>query len=1351
VGKSSGSAKQQVTEFRMSIHFGVCLSADAVTRIKIDGKVAWEGRSTTQEVISINQPNLFGGAQESGGFVGQVYHLPGGPDQLLPPELSAKLGEPDPANCVAFRRRTTLWFTGMPSYNFAPEGEYDPEVNYSTIGGALWKMNSPVIAQTVDVTVECAPKTDAGTPGTPQLDPSIAMIGPDANPAHMIYECLVDPDFGMGEDPLLIDAASFNAAAQQLFDEEFGLSIMWTRQTTVQAFIEEIGDHIQAFTFKSPRTGLWSIRLMRADYEINELRVINPQNAKLSDFQRKAWGEIANELSVTYTDPATEEDASVTAQDLGSVISQGVVAESRNYYGVRNPTLALRLAQRDARTSAAPLVALSAQVDRTIWDVEPGEVFILEWPEESIDGVVVRAMGIDYGKPKDSKIKLSLTEDIFSLDMPPKSDVPGTGWTPPGIEPEPLAASEVISIPAYFAMSADLQKVALDLVYPETLAIILGYQDNNDTSGFQLASLDDGEYASHGNKNLTEREILQTSMPFAAEGRIPAAMIQRPARGPQVGGFVFMGQGSDENMEIAKVVAFDDDTEEWVLSRGVLDTVPRNWPPGTPLWFVNKGLQIVDDQEIRSGGETVEYKLRSRTSKGLLPLDDTPEVTETLTARPHMPLRPANVQINGVSFGDVNMAAASDIAITWSTRNRLLEDGQVLTWTDASVPPEYYQGTTVSFFDGATEVYKQWGLWTESGLTLPKSYFAKYANLTVEVASAREDIGIESLQAYRVVLTGLPNNPAAPPPPNPPEPGQPPAAGAAPAEGAWTVTGSVFEAVSGSKIPAILVAGQRDRLDAEGLVVRYKKHGGNDWFYLPVLALDNGPKQTSTTSVASGTVYDVEVAYVTLNVLGKWRSLGQVTTGILAADQVGTLTQQMIEQAIQDMEDLIDQNYENITIILDAVDEALKTLDDARRELGIEQGLMAETLIERSLSQDNLTKYMESLTWLPGGKTVQTVLVNNVVVTDDLVETMSIIGVKSIDGGSFIMDMNKVYFGPDGTGAQVINAIISDFNDFHAEVVTNYVTHANQTSALAVLTIQLTSTMDAKDVQTLAYVATNYTTYATMNSAIASYDTTIKAWVTNPSAGGNPLAATVSVQGTAIANINGNLYATYTMYANSGGAMAGISILTSSGRVNYSGVIVDADNFLVKSSSYPAVQPLFYDAATGALYSNTIVVRTANIANLAVGTLKLAYGAVTKGAEAYAGSTSCSSGGETTLLSAGGTTQDGTDNRIFFSGCLNPIVFEYSSGASQLDIVTLNLYRNGTPIHSVKAGVAVKFLDIGGTSRWVMAGGLFGFNFTDTAMPTNSNTYTVTAVVSGVSPVGALFDTMDLNFMGCER
>lgn len=1344
MGKSS-SAKQQVTDFMMSIHFGVCLSADAITKITIDNKVAWEGRSEDQEIISIYQPNLFGGKTDSGGFVGQVYHLPGRSDQLLPPELAAKLGEGDPANCVAYRGRTTLFFTGQPTYAFSPDGEYNPDTNYAVQGGALWKSNSPVIAQTVDITTECAPKTDAGS-GTPMLNPAIAMIGTDANPIHMIYECIVDQEFGMGEDPLNVDTAWFNSAAQTIYDEAFGLSVIWTRQTTVEAFIQEISDHIQAFIFKSPRTGLWTGRLIRADYDINTLRKITPKNAKLSNFQRKVWGEIANEISVTYTDPATEEDASVTGYDLGSIVAQGSPSqESRNYYGIRNPTLAKRVADRDARSSAAPLAASDAEVDRTLWDVEPGEVFIMDWPEQSIDGVVVRAMAVDYGKPRDSTIKLSLLEDIFSLDLPPITDVPGTGWTPPGLEPEPLADSEVISIPAYFAMSADLQKAPIDLVYPETLAVIFGYQDNNDTTGFQLSSLDDGTYTSHGNKNLTEREVLQTAMPFAAEGRLPAAMIQRPARGPEIGGFVFMGIGSDTNMEIARVVAFDDDTEEWVLSRGVLDTVPRNWPVGTPLWFVNPGLQLVDDFEIRSEGEEVTYKLRSRTSKGLLALDDTPEVTETLTARPHLPLRPANVQVNGQSFLNVNMAAASDIEITWSTRNRLLEDGQVLSWADASVPPEYYQGTVVTLYDGATEVYRQHGLWTETSLTLPKSYFARYATLTLEVSSEREDLGLRSLQAYRVALTGLPNNPAAPPPPTPPDPGLPPGPGVAPAEGAWSVTGSVFEAISGSKIPAILVSGQRDRDDAEGLVVRYKKHGTNDWFYLSVLALDSGPKQISTTSVASGTQYDVEVAYVTSNVLGKWRALGSVTTGILAADQVGNLTQQAIEQAIQDMEDLIDQNYEDINFILDNVAEALQTLDDARKALGIEQGLMAETLIERALSQDNLTKYMEALTWVPDGRTVQTVLVENVVQTDDLVETINIIGVKTPDASSFILDMNKVYFGEEGTGAQVLNTIVSNFNDFKAEVILNYVTFASQTVALANLTIQLTSTMDTKDGQVLAYVATNYTTYATMNTAIANYDTTIKAWVNSG------VQAQVNLQATAIANINGDLFATYTMYANSNGAMAGISILTSSGRVNYSGVVIDADNFLVKSSSYPAVQPLFYDATSGALYSNTIVARSVNILNAAIGTLKLAYGAVTKGAEAYAGSTSAYAGGETTLLSAGGSTQDGTDNRIWMSGYLNPISFEYTSGASQIDLITLNLYRNGTYIHSVKAGVAVKFLDIGGTSRWVMAGGLFAFNYTDTAMPTNSNTYTVTAVVSSISPVSALFDTMDLNFMGCER
>jgi hypothetical protein len=691
MGKNAG-AKQRVVEYRMSVHMGVALSLDAVTGIYANDKTIWEGDSSTAEVISVNLPDLYGGDQKEGGVEGLIYHLPGRQDQLLPAELVQRLDPAmTPQTCPAFRGITTLFFTGNTTGVPAQQGQTQSNgvvgalinglTKALTGGGAgfKWSTNNPIIAQTLKVRGRRASVAAA-------LNPAWQKIGKDSNPAFMIYECLTDPGFGMGAFPSSVDTASFNSAAQALFNENFGLTMFWNRQSTIENFVGEINDHIQALIYLSPKTGLWTIKLLRADYNPATVREINPSNATLTNFQRRFWGEAVNEISVSWTDPTNEQSVSVTQQDLASVVNQGVVQDSRDYYGIRTEDLAQRVCARDVRAAAAPLASATAELDRTVWDVTPGEVFRLNWPEKNIFNVYVRALVADYGDPSDSTIKLSLLEDIFSLDLPPVNSTPDNPWSPPGVDPKPLAATEVITLPAYFVASNDLQTTADDLDYPEALAAVLGYPDNNDTPSFELMaqgvdSTGAATWNDQGTKNITARAVLDVALAREAVSSLPATIVADQSRGPRIGGFVLFGVGGDAAMEFAQVTAYDAGNKVFTLSRGVLDTVPTPWPVGTPCWFVNPGERIVDDRTVRAAGEVVNYKLLARTSKGVLDLATATTITDTLDPRAHRPLRPANVKLNATDPGQRAIGGTTTMTVTWATRNRTLEDGTVYKWT----------------------------------------------------------------------------------------------------------------------------------------------------------------------------------------------------------------------------------------------------------------------------------------------------------------------------------------------------------------------------------------------------------------------------------------------------------------------------------------------------------------------------------------------------------------------------------------------------------------------------------------------------------------------------------------------
>lgn len=579
----------------------------------------------------------------------------------------------------------------------------------------------------------------------------------DANPAHMIHESLTNTDWGMGSPDTALDIDSFEDAAITLFGESLGLSMIWLRQQSIQDFIQEVLDHAQAVLYVDPRTGLLTLKLIRGDYDPETLPVVSPSNADLSSFQRKLWGEIVNEVVATWTNPETEQDETVTVQDLASIATQGgIVSDGRNYYGVRTAELAQRLAQRDLRSAGAPVATCECEINRTLWEIRPASVVSLVWPEYGLDGVAMRITSVDYGRPGDPTIKLTLMEDVYGLDVGSYVEPPSTIWEDPSSAPAPMTIQRAFTLPLFMAAATSADTA--DAVYPEVLAGVLGTSDNDDTISYDLWSeLADAtgtpEWQDVRANTVMGHAELVGPLDAEAISTGIAILNEIGTTSPVVGGFVMIGDDGDEGNELALVQALATDNT-LTLARGALDTVPRAWPAATPLWFIDEEALFVDPT-TRAAGEVVSYKLLSRTSLGLLPLWMAPILSETLIERPWLPNRPAGVTAYGVAFSSeddpIDAIARPDpwITVTWAVRNRLMEDGQVLEWTDGTVAPETGQTTKIEVvqIDGTTVITTHDGL-TGTTFDVPDASFAGYDVAIIRTKSERvdDDGTFESLQ-----------------------------------------------------------------------------------------------------------------------------------------------------------------------------------------------------------------------------------------------------------------------------------------------------------------------------------------------------------------------------------------------------------------------------------------------------------------------------------------------------------------------------------------------------------------------------------------------------------------------------
>lgn len=612
--------------------------------------------------------------------------------------------------------------------------------------GFFWTANSPYL-RAPRFKVRRAPKG---------LNPSIAMIGNDANPVHHLFEIYTNPDWGMGGSPSLIDTVSFEQAAQTIYDEQMGISYTWTGQTEIENIAAEILDHIQATVFTHPRTGLMTIRLLRDDFNPDDLLVITPDNANLSNLQRKTWGEIANEVVVTFTNPDNQQDETVTVHNLAAIAMQGgeINSTGRNYYMFRNRDLAARVAERDLRAVSQPLASCEVRMNRTGWDITPGLPVKLSWPEKGVESLVMRVGKVNYGRPGDGAVRFSLSEDIFSLPRAEYVVAPPTSFDPPETDPSAIENFTIETAPLYVTLPALSLSDPDNLVYPEVITMIAAAPDALDEYGFELIVKQVQANGSTVNVSAGTRNFLPSATladAINAEAETEITEFSNPSGStPLAGSLLLIGGSGEADSEIALV--YEVTETGWTLYRGVLDTTPKAWAAGTRIWVIGGETPFVD-QTVRASGEDAIYRLLTKTARGTLAYEDATDETLTLTARPHLPLRPANVKVGSDGFGPVDATGLSSVSVTWANRNRETETSQILGWDAASATPETGQTTSIILLDDeGAEITAIDGL-TGTSYSLALSAFGAETSGRVRVVSKRD--GLTSLQGHEIALTNI--------------------------------------------------------------------------------------------------------------------------------------------------------------------------------------------------------------------------------------------------------------------------------------------------------------------------------------------------------------------------------------------------------------------------------------------------------------------------------------------------------------------------------------------------------------------------------------------------------------------
>lgn len=530
---------------------------------------------------------------------------------------------------------------------------------------------------------------------------------PDANPACMIYECMTNSDWGKGDPPEAFDTQSYIDAANTLADENFGLSMLWNGQAKIEEFVGEVLDHIKGMQFQDPATGLWTLKLLRDDYDTEDCLLFDESNSRIQDVKTTLWGETINKIIVTYTDPESEEEATVEETNLANVAIQGGVSpDTRDYHGIRNPWLAKIVCQRDLAEASATLTSCVVHVPRSEGPVRPGDVIELNHTRIDVVGFF-RVNEVDPGSSKAKTLKLTVVEDVFSVSAPTRAVTPVEPPANPDLV-DPAAMGNIMFMSAPYFMLTQEQR---DTLTEDEVVVMVMASDNDrhysDVSIQYFTDSTTGGTALVEAMRSSEWPLTALEDPLVAEARseIDSAVLEAAANDAilSAGQYFFVGN-TDATHEVIALESYNGTSDRWTVLRGVHDTVPLAHEAGTDLRRGTSNSSNTDPI-VRDIDEDIEYYVLPRTFSGQR-LDyafHTPD-TYTTVARQGLPYRPANIAVDGNDMFTGGQYLSGTIPatldFTWANRDKDAEIGPIVAWDADNVTPPAGQTITIRFWAG---------------------------------------------------------------------------------------------------------------------------------------------------------------------------------------------------------------------------------------------------------------------------------------------------------------------------------------------------------------------------------------------------------------------------------------------------------------------------------------------------------------------------------------------------------------------------------------------------------------------------------------------------------------------------
>lgn len=630
-------------KFFMSVQKALCHGPiDAVREIWVEDKLAWSGNVYGGD-INIDNPKLFGKTQ--GGISGTVHVNEGNFTDIADPRMDELIsGVVPPSRGIATMVLRDVYLGN------------NPYIKPWTI--LVKRINKRIVNDVV----------------VPQWNPTYAEIGADMNPAHIIREALTDAYWGLGYSDADIDDTSFSSAALALYNENFGLSVLWGSQSSVEDFISNILAHIGAAVYVDRTTGKFVLKLIRNDYGVSYPVFEDTDIIAVEDFQRKPESECVNSVTVIHNDRSKRTTTSITANDIAAIREYGAVnAVTVTYGGVYSSQLASKLASRDLLALSQPVFSGMIRVNRkTASDLNVADVFSIDsdlYPE--LSGKVFRVMELEIGDSASSPIGIVFSEDVFSLGQ--GASVSETYDASDLTDPDPTSASNIkvfeMDFYNYSILEGD-QTVAENLAYEDERSASIIFTDASSTSRLPSVFYSDisGTFEVVGDVNTQPLAELTTEL--SADPNVTTCTLSflygsSIAQNAIAEGLTQAYIG-DELVEVTNIDEFGVAT----IVRGLSDTIPQKHVSGTKVYFWEYGSEFDTSEFVK--GDDINYRIATANRTGVQSVSSSPNYNIIFDGRLDKPWPVNNLAYNGDNYLPDFAGAAN---LTWANQDKYLLTG----------------------------------------------------------------------------------------------------------------------------------------------------------------------------------------------------------------------------------------------------------------------------------------------------------------------------------------------------------------------------------------------------------------------------------------------------------------------------------------------------------------------------------------------------------------------------------------------------------------------------------------------------------------------------------------------------